>query len=87
MARYDGRDFTMYTTEDGLAHNDVLSIIQDRHGHLWFGTDGGLVSRYDGQVFQTLTREDGLTGQSVRVLDELKPEGSRRLPPILRPAA
>ena len=57
--------FTTFSTADGLGHNDVRAIVQDAQGHLWFATDGGVVSRYDGQVFQTLTRLDGLTGNSM----------------------
>lgn len=34
--------------EDGLASNDVLAILQDRKGFLWFGTNNGL-QRYDGR--------------------------------------
>ena len=66
VSRYDGREFTTFTTDDGLAGNAVVSILEDREGHLWFGTDGGVASRFDGQVFQTLTHRDGLTGHSVR---------------------
>ena len=37
----------------------MMSILQDREGHLWFGTWGG-VSRYDGQTLTTFTTKDGL---------------------------
>jgi signal transduction histidine kinase/ligand-binding sensor domain-containing protein len=33
--------------EDGLSHSSVYTILQDRQGFLWFGTQGGL-DRYDG---------------------------------------
>ncbi|XCF06359.1 two-component regulator propeller domain-containing protein [Tamlana crocina] len=33
--------------EEGLSHNRVTSIIQDRNGYLWFGTLNG-VNKYDG---------------------------------------
>ena len=65
MSRYDGQDFTTFTTEDGLAHNRVMSIFQDREGHLWFGTQFGGVSRYDGREFTRLTTEDGLAHNRV----------------------
>jgi DNA-binding NtrC family response regulator len=42
-------------------------MLEDRQGHLWFATAGG-VSRYDGQVFQTLTRRDGLVFDVAQVL-------------------
>jgi ligand-binding sensor domain-containing protein len=45
-------------------------MLEDRQGHLWFGTDAGLVSRYDGKTFQTLMRGDGLTGDSVRAIHQ-----------------
>ncbi len=53
-----------YDVTDGLADGIVQSIFQDREGHLWFGTYGG-VSRYDGQTFTTLTTKDGLTSNYV----------------------
>jgi signal transduction histidine kinase/ligand-binding sensor domain-containing protein/DNA-binding NarL/FixJ family response regulator len=42
--------FTHLTTADGLAHNHVSSIVQDRYGFLWLGTLDGL-DRYDGYRF------------------------------------
>ena len=62
--RYDGTQFTRFTTEDGLANNCVWSLLEDRQGQLWFGTAGG-VSRYDGKQFITLTTKDGLAGDEV----------------------
>lgn len=43
--------FQAITSREGLAQNSVLSILQDRQGVLWFGTEGGL-NRYDGRSFQ-----------------------------------
>ena len=62
--RYDGEQFTNFTTTDGLIDNMVLAILEDRSGHLWFGTDGG-VSRYDGEQFTSFTTADGLAGNGV----------------------
>jgi signal transduction histidine kinase/DNA-binding response OmpR family regulator len=39
-----------YKVEDGLPQSFVSSIIQDKHGFVWFGTLGGL-TRYDGKNF------------------------------------
>src|SRR5207245_3077295 len=49
---------------DGLASNLVTSILEDRSGVLWFGTDGG-VSRYDGVSWRTFTTTDGLADDLV----------------------
>ena len=52
---YDnGKSFQHFTTTEGLAHNTVNSIYEDKAGIIWFGTGGG-VSRYDGKSFRNLT--------------------------------
>jgi ligand-binding sensor domain-containing protein len=42
--------FKQIDVEDGLPHNTVLSILQDRKGFMWFATQDGLC-RYDGYAF------------------------------------
>ncbi len=34
--------FKIYTTEEGLAHDSVNTIVRDSHGFLWFCTAEGL---------------------------------------------
>lgn len=48
--RYDGKSFTNFTTKDGLNSNSILSILEDKNGDIWFGTNSGL-SRFDGKTF------------------------------------
>lgn len=43
--------FEHFTTDNGLSQNTILSIIQDRTGYLWIGTEDGL-NRYDGYEFK-----------------------------------
>lgn len=45
--------FERFTQEDGLSGNAVYSIIQDKSGLLWIGTDKGLCS-YDGYRFKEI---------------------------------
>jgi ligand-binding sensor domain-containing protein len=56
--------WTIYTTEDGLAHNKVRSITMAPDGSLWFGTEGG-ASRFDGSSWHQYTTQDGLVADSV----------------------
>lgn len=42
--------FNKLTTQNGLSHNKVNCIMQDRRGFIWMGTDDGL-NRYDGFSF------------------------------------
>ncbi len=55
--------------EDGLVQSQVTSILEDRHGFIWFGTFGG-VSRWDGVDFTHLRSHDGLRSQDIRALYE-----------------
>ena len=41
---------TILSTNDGLSQATVNSIVQDKHGFMWFGTQEGL-NRYDGYDF------------------------------------
>jgi PAS domain S-box-containing protein len=43
--------FKHLTTNDGLSHSWVHSILQDKYGFIWIGTDDGL-NRYDGYTFR-----------------------------------
>lgn len=59
--------------EQGLIQSQATSLAQDRQGHLWIGTLGGL-SRYDGQSFSSYTVRDGLPENPVNDL-EIAPDG------------
>jgi signal transduction histidine kinase/ligand-binding sensor domain-containing protein len=51
-AQPKGFRVTELTTRDGLSQSIVYSMMQDRHGFLWFGTRDGL-DRYDGYTFRS----------------------------------
>ena len=44
----------------GMNSSHVLSIMEDSHGHLWFGTGGGGVTMYNGITFTHFTEKEGL---------------------------
>ena len=59
-----------YTTADGLAHDTVRVIAQDRRGFLWFGTTE-VLSRFDGYRFSTMGTAEGLPNPYVTgILDD-----------------
>ena len=64
IARPEIYPFKNYSYEDGLPNSYVFSIIQDRAGFIWFGTNGG-ACKFDGKTFISYTVEDGLTDNIV----------------------
>jgi len=65
-------DFRNFNVEDGLAQSQVLSMCQDRHGNIWFGTNSGGVSKYDGNKFTNYTENDSLVNNVVFSIAEIK---------------
>ena len=59
--------FVDFTTADGLADNEVLSIREDADGNLWFGTSGG-VSRYDGETFVHVIEKNGPASHRIQAI-------------------
>jgi len=45
------RHVDRFTTEDGLAENNVRTVVQDRTGFIWILSRGGVLQRYDGHSF------------------------------------
>lgn len=60
-AQASGKTFRHITVEDGLSSNHVRSIIQDRFGFVWAGTDQEL-NRYDGSTVRTFSFPEKWTG-------------------------
>jgi len=65
--RYDGKSWSCYTIQDGLAHNYVWDIVFDKYGRLWFGTKSGL-SCFDGQTWASYGTEHGLASRNINSL-------------------
>ncbi len=52
-----------YTVNDGLPSSEILDMLQDGEGYLWFATSYG-ICRYDGYEFKTFTTREGLADNS-----------------------
>ena len=52
-----------YTTQDGLADNSVKSILEDKNGNLWIGTNSGIsFFNVAKESFVNYNNSDGVTG-------------------------
>ncbi len=62
--------FTTYTTDDGLALDQIYCSYKDKRGNLWFGTNGGGVCEYDGKSFTNYTTAQGLASNVIWCITE-----------------
>ena len=58
-------DIKFLDVEQGMSSSQVLSILEDSHGNLWFGTGGGGVSMFNGETFTHFTEKEGLSNDQV----------------------
>jgi len=68
LVKYDGSEFTTYTTRDGLSGNRIWSITEDTLGNLWLANYGNGISRFDGKKFTNFTTNNGLINNNVRIV-------------------
>ncbi|UJP64339.1 sensor histidine kinase [Mongoliitalea daihaiensis] len=62
--------FTTFTTDDGLALDNITSSVLDSNGYLWFGTWGGGISKFDGMSFTNYNTNHGLANNLVHCIAE-----------------
>jgi hypothetical protein len=68
VSKFDGANWTTYTTADGLADDSVTAIASDSAGNMWFGTEGYGVSKFDGTHWTTYITSDGLAGNWITAI-------------------
>ena len=69
LFKWTDGSFEAFRTKEGLANNQIRSILCDRQGNMWIGTCGGLSLYKDGK-FTNYTPRDGLGGVRVMALCE-----------------
>lgn len=67
VARFDGKDWRNFTVRDGLPSNIVYSLVQDRDGDWWAGTNNGL-GRYHNGSWSVFAENYRIEGESIYTL-------------------
>jgi len=67
VSKFDGTNWTTYTTANGLVSNSVQDISIDAQNNIWFGTANG-VSVFDGTTWKSYTTADGLCNNSITAI-------------------
>ena len=58
------QNFSSFSKLQGLRSDQIRSMIQDKMGNIWLGTDDG-VSKYDGKYFSHYTTDQGLNNSLI----------------------
>jgi signal transduction histidine kinase/ligand-binding sensor domain-containing protein/DNA-binding response OmpR family regulator len=56
--------FTRLDVNQGLSHNQVKTVLKDKEGFIWFGTNSGL-NRYDGYTLKVFRNQPGDTSSII----------------------
>jgi ligand-binding sensor domain-containing protein/signal transduction histidine kinase len=71
LGRWDGSDWKILTTRDGLSENVIRAFTEDAAGNLWVGTETrGLIFFNDGKFVSYQATEKGLPGNDISCLYE-----------------
>lgn len=70
LARYDGREFKVYTTRDGLLNNIIQYLKLDSKQNLWIVHPRGL-TRFDGHLFKKF-QQPGMPVRRIRRVFEFR---------------
>jgi ligand-binding sensor domain-containing protein/signal transduction histidine kinase len=69
LARWNGQDWKIYTTHDGLSENIVRALAEDAEGTLWIGTESrGLNFFKAGEFLSFQATGNGLAGNDISCL-------------------
>lgn len=68
LSSFDGKDFTVYTSQDGLTGDKIWSIAESAEGNIWIGTHDGGISEFNGKEIISYNTESGLISNEVRKL-------------------
>jgi len=64
--------FSSYGKLQGLRHNIIPCLVEDKNGALWIGTLGGGITKFDGKFFTHYTKKEGLINNSILCMLEDK---------------
>jgi ligand-binding sensor domain-containing protein/two-component sensor histidine kinase len=69
LANWDGQNWKLFTTHDGLSENVIRAIAEDADRNLWVGTENhGLNYFRDGKFISYQSTENGLPGNDISCL-------------------
>lgn len=68
LACWDGTEWKLYRTPEGLSADEVRALADDGAGGLWIGTRGGGLNRWSDGKFTAFRKKDGLPSDDISSL-------------------
>jgi ligand-binding sensor domain-containing protein len=68
LAKFDGGNFQIYSSLNGLAGDQISSITEDNQGNIWIGCRDGGVSIFNGEKIESFNSESGIISNEVSKL-------------------
>lgn len=65
LKRFRPQKFTIFSRENGLSHDQVTCVYQDRAGVIWIGTFGGGLNRLENGNITTFNTDTGLPSNHI----------------------
>lgn len=66
LSRFDGKNFKVYTSQDGLIGDKIWSITESEEGYIWVGCHDGGISKLNGKEIISYNSDSGLISNDVR---------------------
>ncbi|MFC2096150.1 histidine kinase [Bacteroidota bacterium] len=66
LSRFDGNEFKIYTSQDGLIGDKIWSVTEGDEGQLWIGCHNGGISKLNGTQITSYNVDSGLISNEVR---------------------
>ena len=64
VAQFNGEELEYFNSTNGFNAQAVRGIVEDKHHHIYFATNNGLIV-YNGKQFKQFTETDGLDGNDI----------------------
>ena len=68
LSRFDGKNFQVYTSQDGLIGDKIWSVTESADGNIWIGCHDGGISKLNGTGIISYNTESGLISNEVRTI-------------------
>ena len=68
LAKFNGKEFLIYTSQDGLIGDNIQSICEGKNGEMWIASYNAGISKLIGEKIQIFDNKSGLVSNAIKKL-------------------